>query len=45
MKYEITTPSSATVVVDTNDKQYLEDIEKRGYKVQRVENVCIACEG
>lgn len=43
MKYKITTPDAVTVEVDTNDKEYLADIEKRGYKVERVYNVCEAC--
>jgi len=44
MKYQITTPTEGIVEVETNDTEYLEDIQKRGYKVQRVYNVCTSCE-
>lgn len=44
MKYAITTPHDVTVEVETNDQEYLQDLEKRGYRVQRVYNVCTSCE-
>lgn len=45
MEYEITTPNGNTLLVDKEDREYFEDIQTRGYKVQRVHNVCTACEG
>lgn len=49
MRYQITTPSGATTEqeVKEEDHWYLEDIKKRGYVVQVVQelSVCTACEG
>jgi len=44
--YKITTPDDVTIEVDASaDDKYLQDIQERGYKVERVLNVCTSCEG
>lgn len=52
MPHTITTPSGVTLTVTTDPNDtYLQDLPKRGYKVERRprihigENACTACEG
>lgn len=46
MMFKITTPDDVVIEIDTHaDDAYLKDLTERGYKVERVLNICTSCEG